>query len=334
MRLNYKIVPCRAALMLCLLVFSQVAARGQDQRSLKPTSVGVGQGAIEFRNMRLSFSDGPEIRGDIVNRTGTDWPQIEFSLLLKGFQYKTGRQRDPNCSSCVGKIDVLVEDKSKPIECIVRLGFIEGIKGEQQEFERQIRDDECSVPNQCKFELIAGVVRRYIEDGKCATPNSAFDLGSLDIKLVKSVSREDALKAQREKKEAGDAARQKVLQKEAEERKAQSAREEAGRAAARTAAEARRRELAQLPKLTNGNETVPVAADEKCLSQTVDAINEGGLESRKKISELLAYRCFFTVKTQTPVRVLKKGWKSSLVSVADGEHEGQSGWVSSDWLQQ
>src|SRR5207244_423258 len=116
------------------------------------------------------------------------------------------------------------------------------------------------------------------------------------------------------------AARRRVLQKEEEERRAQSAREEARRAAVRVAAETRQRELAQLPKLANGNETIPVAADEKCLSQTVDAVNEGGLESRKKLSELLAYRCFFTVKSQTPVRILKKGWKSSLVSVMDGEH--------------
>ncbi len=334
MRLRYRAPQSRAALLLGLFILVEGAAYGQDHYSLKPVSVGVGQGAIEFRNMRLSFSGEPEIRGDIVNRTGTDWPLIEFSFLLKGFQYENIRLRDPNCPSCVGTLDVLVADKSKPIQCTVKLGFIEGIKGERQEFEREIRDSECSVPNQCKFELVAGVVRHYIEDGKCATPDHAFELSSLGVTLVKSVSREDALKAQRQKKAPEDSARQKVLQQEEEERRAQSAREEASRAAARTAAEARRRELAQLPKLDNGNETIPVAADEKCLSQTVDAINEGGLESRKKLSELLAYRCFFTVNNQTPVRVLKKGWKSSLISVMDGEHEGQSGWVSSDWIRQ
>jgi hypothetical protein len=319
-------------LLLGLFILSDGAIRGQDH--LKAISVRVGQGAIEFRNISLSFPFKPEIRGEIVNRTGTDWPEIEFSLLLKGFQYKTVLQRDPNCPRCIVKIRVLVADESKPIQCAVKLRFTDGIKGERQEFTWNMRDGDCSVPDQCEFKLLAGVVRQYVQDGKCATPDSAFELTSLDVNLLRSVSQEDTLKAQRQKKASEDAVRRKALEKEEAERQAQSAREQASRASTRAAAEARQRELAQLPKLANGNETVPIAADEKCLSQTVDAINDGGLEGRKKLSELLAYRCFFTVKSQTPVQVLKKGWKISQVSVMDGEHEGQSGWVSSDWIRQ
>jgi hypothetical protein len=322
------------AALLGLLILLGGAARGQDQYGLKPVSVAVGEGVLEFRNMRLLFPGDPKIRGEIINQTGTDWPEIVFSLVIKGFQYKTALQSDRSqrCPNCVGKTYALAADRSKPVQCTFKLGFIEGIRGNRQEFERDIREGECSVPDQCKFELVAGVVRHYTEDGKCSTPNSPFELSSLDVTLVKAVSREDAIRAQQEKKAVEDAAQRKVLQKEEEQRRAQSAREEAAQASARAAAEARRRELARLPKLANGGETIPVAADEKCLSQTVDAIGEGGLESRKKLSELLEYRCFFTVKSRTPVRILKKDGKNSLVSVMDGDHEGQSGWVSSDWL--
>ncbi|HLV96325.1 MAG TPA: hypothetical protein VKS44_14130, partial [Candidatus Acidoferrales bacterium] len=133
-------------------------------------------------------------------------------------------------------------------------------------------------------------------------------------------------------KEKEEAERKLALQKAEQQRQAAAAQAASERHAALARAEARRRELAQYPKLVYGSQRVPVAADEKCLKETVDAINEGGLEGRKKIPELLEYGCLFTVKSNTPVRLVKRASNNSFVTVMDGAHQGKSGWVLSEWV--
>lgn len=111
-----------------------------------------------------------------------------------------------------------------------------------------------------------------------------------------------------------------------EEEKEQEGRKAAAAAAARAAA------LAKKPKLDSGAAAVPVAADRKCLDQTMAALGVEGLESRKRIAELVKYGCIFTVPRLTPIDVLKADGRYSLVGVAAGGSAGKQGWVATDWI--
>jgi hypothetical protein len=284
--------------LVATLIFLSTYASAQDQENLRPVVVRFDKGSFEFRNMRLEFPAmlDPEINGEIVNHTGTDWPNIEFLFHIKGFQYK----QVPAPGAFIGKYGassyVLVPDKSKPVEYKVFLGFQDGVVGDHQEFTLyNIHDDSYRV--------------------------SEFQLTGLDITITKHVSREEVLQAKKE-----------ALQKAEEQRQAAAAQAASERNAALARVEARRRELARYSKLVYGTQSVPVAADEKCLEETVDALNNGGLEGRKKLPELLQYRCIFTVNNNTPVRIVKKMGNSTFVTVMDGDHQGESGWVLSEWV--
>jgi hypothetical protein len=288
----------KAMWLVAAFVFLSTCASAQNQESLTPVVVRFDKGSFEFRTMRLEFPDetNAQINGEIVNHTGTNWPSIEFLFHIKGFQYK----QVPAPGAFIGKYGassyVLVPDKSKPVEYKVLLGLQDGVVGAHQEFTLyNIRDSSYSV--------------------------SAFQLTGLDITITKHVSREEVLQAKKE-----------ALQKAEEQRHAAAAQAASERNAALARAEARRRELARYPKLLSGAQSVPVAADEKCLEETVDAINKGGLEGRKTLPELLVYRCIFTVNNNTPVRVVKKAGNNAFVTIMDGDHQGESGWVLSEWV--
>jgi len=101
---------------------------------------------------------------------------------------------------------------------------------------------------------------------------------------------------------------------------------------AAAAGAARAAALARKLKLDSGASAVPVAADPKCLDQTIAALEAEGLESRKRVAELMKYGCIFTVPKMTPVDVLKSEGRHSFVGVAAGVSVGKRGWVATEWL--
>ena len=119
-------------------------------------------------------------------------------------------------------------------------------------------------------------------------------------------------------------------------RKARDAARQADEAAKKAEAsrlEKRRAFLAAQPKLDAGTEGVPVAADKKCLQQTVEAVAMEGLEKRKRLAELVSFGCIFLVPRGTPVSASDRGeGDPQQVTMLTGQYAGRSGWVLGAWV--
>jgi hypothetical protein len=89
----------------------------------------------------------------------------------------------------------------------------------------------------------------------------------------------------------------------------------------------RQAQLARLPKLQVPGEQVFLAADSKCLEETIAASRMDGLEKRKRLQELVSYGCVELVEGGVPVMVLEKQLNAVRVRIMDGESEGKTGWV-------
>lgn len=96
--------------------------------------------------------------------------------------------------------------------------------------------------------------------------------------------------------------------------------------------EERARYLAQFPMLLPGSEAAFVGADRKCAAQFVEAMQMEGLEKRKRIAELISFRCGFTVKCGTRVQPLNSESGYTQVKVVEGERADQAGWVPAGWI--
>jgi len=94
----------------------------------------------------------------------------------------------------------------------------------------------------------------------------------------------------------------------------------------------RQARLAELPKLRMPGEQTPLAADSKCLEETIVANRMQGLEKRKRLQELVSYRCIELLEGGVPVMVLEKRPNSLKVRIMDGESEGKTGWVLPQWV--
>jgi hypothetical protein len=104
------------------------------------------------------------------------------------------------------------------------------------------------------------------------------------------------------------------------------------RAAQAAAEKAWREKVARASKVDRGSASVPVAADKRCLDQTVASINGEGLEARKRFDELLRYGCFFMVPRMTPVIVGSIDSGSAYVTIMTGPRAGRNGWVLPQWI--
>lgn len=114
--------------------------------------------------------------------------------------------------------------------------------------------------------------------------------------------------------------------------KARVAAAKARAAKEKAAAEARRQLLASSPKLNAGTTSTMVGADRKCLKEARETVAKSGLEARKGLSELVRYGCIFLVPSGTAVRILASEGADIDVSILDGTHAGEHGWVSADWV--
>jgi hypothetical protein len=70
-----------------------------------------------------------------------------------------------------------------------------------------------------------------------------------------------------------------------------------------------------------------VASDQQCLSDYVTAVKAGGLEMRKRIAELIAYKCGYVVAAGTYVSTVSKSAGGVRVKIERGPNTGMTGWV-------
>jgi tetratricopeptide (TPR) repeat protein len=99
-------------------------------------------------------------------------------------------------------------------------------------------------------------------------------------------------------------------------------------------------EMAKLPILNGGSSVAFLAADRKCAEQFQKAFSMEGLEKRKRLAELVQYKCGLVV--DTPVHLAKLPVETveaiqhkatyTSVTIAEGESKGKSGWVPTSWV--
>jgi hypothetical protein len=94
----------------------------------------------------------------------------------------------------------------------------------------------------------------------------------------------------------------------------------------------RNQELAKLPTINAGSTPLFVAADRKCAEEFQRGIAAGGLEGRKRISELAKYGCGFITDGPARAEILRKDGAFMIVKLANGEDSGKSGWVPAAWV--
>jgi hypothetical protein len=123
-----------------------------------------------------------------------------------------------------------------------------------------------------------------------------------------------------------------TAREEERERKRNLAQATSARAARERASQERAAYLAKLPALSNGSEAVFIGANAKCSDQFVEALRMEGLEKRKRIAELIAFKCGFLVDNGTHVELLRRDGARAVVKMAEGERLGASGWVPTTWI--
>lgn len=94
----------------------------------------------------------------------------------------------------------------------------------------------------------------------------------------------------------------------------------------------RQAQLAKLPRLRFSGPNGLLAADRKCLEETLAALHMEGLEARKRTQDLIAYGCIEPIDGDLPVRVVEREPNAVRVLIMDGDEEGKEGWVSPQWL--
>jgi hypothetical protein len=98
------------------------------------------------------------------------------------------------------------------------------------------------------------------------------------------------------------------------------------------AARARAAYLAKIPLISSGSSVLFVASDRKCAMQFQQALAMDGLEKRKRLAELVTYNCGIIGESPVHAEIAKRDGDYVLVKLADGKHEGQSGWVPVAWV--
>ena len=99
-------------------------------------------------------------------------------------------------------------------------------------------------------------------------------------------------------------------------------------------------EMAKLPVLNGGSSAAFLAADRKCAEQFQQVFSMEGLEKRKRLAELVQYKCGLVVDTPVhltkisaeTVEAIKHKEAYILVMIAEGESKGKSGWVPAKWV--
>jgi hypothetical protein len=88
--------------------------------------------------------------------------------------------------------------------------------------------------------------------------------------------------------------------------------------------------MAKLPLL---NAVTFIGADQKCAEQFHQALSMDGLEKRKRMADLVLYRCGFIIDSPVHVRLIATDHGYVMVTIADyGEYLGKTGWVPSALL--
>ena len=146
----------------------------------------------------------------------------------------------------------------------------------------------------------------------------------VEFKLIKGTS---ALEEHRNA--AAERARAKATQARAA---ARAADERARGNAAEARVAARAAELAKLPLLSSGGTTAFVGADRKCAQQFQEALALDGLEKRKRIADLVTYGCGFIAHSPIRVTTTPQLGEYVLITIADGNQAGRSGWVPVLWV--
>jgi len=91
--------------------------------------------------------------------------------------------------------------------------------------------------------------------------------------------------------------------------------------------------LAKLPSIVNQMAAVFVASDIKCSQQYQAALTlGGGLEARKKLSELVTFGCGFLADAGTHVSLISRQGTYALVHIENGAQAGNNGWVPATWV--
>ncbi len=91
--------------------------------------------------------------------------------------------------------------------------------------------------------------------------------------------------------------------------------------------------IRKLPRLQNGSEAIFVATDQSCLRDFLVARAAGGLVMRKKVAELILYKCGVIVDAGMPARVITRSGTMTKVEVVNADlNQVASGWVQSSWL--
>jgi hypothetical protein len=107
---------------------------------------------------------------------------------------------------------------------------------------------------------------------------------------------------------------------------------QAERKRAADAAASRAAFLSKLPTLNAGGSVAFLGSDRKCAVQFQDALAMEGLEKRKRIAELVSYQCGILVDNSVRITPGQRDGTFLVVTIADGKHQGKSGWVPIAWL--
>ena len=81
------------------------------------------------------------------------------------------------------------------------------------------------------------------------------------------------------------------------------------------------------PIVRSAFKAILIADDPECAVDYGKAVDAGGIEGRKKISDLIAHGCGFATPTGTHVETVTIKGDALLVRMVDGPHSGKTGWV-------
>jgi hypothetical protein len=146
--------------------------------------------------------------------------------------------------------------------------------------------------------------------GKCMTDRPEISIDRIDISLIAGQPDLEII----QQLEKARTAEKKALKRDAD------------------ATAVRAAYLAKLPLVSSGTPIAFIASDRKCAEQFQEAATMEGLEKRKRLADLIAYGCGFSVDSPVHADLVQKQGGFALVKLAHGNYAGKSGWVPAAWV--
>jgi hypothetical protein len=94
----------------------------------------------------------------------------------------------------------------------------------------------------------------------------------------------------------------------------------------------RRAILAKASTLDSGTPAAFFGADQKCAQQFLEALSLGGVEMRKKLADLILFKCGYIDESPLKVEKTRADGAYCLVVPVEGQHKGEPGWVPCAWV--